>query len=186
MIKAFWDKLDKRQRYIIAGAAAFVLVALILELIIFPLRDANAKIRQTLQINQKKLDEVIKLDAEFSGQEAKIAKIKNVMSTRKADFSLFSYLEKKAIQAGVRGNIKYMNSSKGSQSAAFEESLIDMKLEKITIKQLGDFLYYAESPADLVRIKRITVNKMKESPEYLSAQMQIASVQALGSRPGRL
>ena len=79
-----------------------------------------------------------------------------------------------------------MNSSVGTKSAAFEESLIDMKLDKITIKQLTDFLYFAESPADLVRIKRITVNKMKESPEYLSAQLQITSVQALSSRPGGL
>jgi len=186
MIKSFWGKLDKKQRYIVVGAAAFVLVALILELVIFPLWDANAKIRQTLQINQKKLDEVIKMDAEFAGQEAKIARIKKVMSTRPADFSLFSYLEKKAIQAGVRANIKYMNSSKGTKSAAFEESLIDMKLDKITIKQLSDFLYYAESSADLVRIKRITVIKMKESPEYLSAQLHVSSVQALSSRPGRL
>jgi len=183
MIKSFWDKLDKKQRYLVAGTAAVVLVALILELVIFPLWDAQAKIRQTLQVNQKKLDEVNKLDAEFAGQEAKILKIKRVMSTRTADFSLFSYLEKKAAQAGVRGNIKYMNSSLGTKSAAFEESLIDMKLDKITIKQLTDFLYFAESSADLVRIKRITVNKMKESPEYLSAQMQIASVQALRSRP---
>jgi hypothetical protein len=76
-----------------------------------------------------------------------------------------------------------MNSSQGTKSAAFEESLIDMKLDKITIKQLTDFLYFAESPADLVRIKRITVIKMKESPEYLSAQLQIASMQALSSRP---
>jgi type II secretory pathway component PulM len=186
MIKSFWDKLDKKQRYIVAGVAAFVLIALILELVIFPLWDANAKIKQTLQINQKKLDEVIKLDTEFAGQEAKISKIKRVMSTRTADFSLFSYLEKKAAQAGVRGNIKYMNSSRGTQSANFEESLIDMKLDKITIKQLTDFLYFAESPADLVRIKRITVTKMKESPEYLSAQLQIASMQALSSRPGGL
>ena len=183
MIKSFWDKLDKNQRYIVAGTAAFVLAALVLELVIFPLWDANVKIKQTLQINQKKLDEVIKLDAEFAGQEAKISKIKRVMSTRTANFSLFSYLEKKAAQAGVRGNIKFMNSSRGTQSATFEESLIDMKLDKITIKQLTDFLYFAESPADLVRIKRITVNKMKESPEYLSAQLQIASVQALSSRP---
>jgi len=79
-----------------------------------------------------------------------------------------------------------MNSSQGAKSAAFEESLIDMKLDKITVKQLSDFLYYAESSADVVRIKKITVIKMKESPEYLSAQLQIASVQALYSRPGGL
>jgi len=47
-----------------------------------------------------------------------------------------------------------MNSAKGLSSASFEESLIDMKLEKITIKQLADFLVIAESPADLIRIKK--------------------------------
>jgi general secretion pathway protein M len=183
MIKSFWDKLDKKQRYMVAGTAAFVLVALIIELAIFPLWDAKEKIRQTLQINQRKLDEVIKLDAEFAGQEAKILNIKRVMSSRTADFSLFSYLEKKAAQAGVRGNIKFMSSSQGTKSVAFEESLIDMKLDKITLKQLTDFLYFAESPADLVRIKRITVIKMKESPEYLSAQLQVVSMQPLSSHP---
>lgn len=184
MIKTFWDKLDKKQRYMVAAAAAFVLIVLIFELIIFPFWEAKAKARQNISVNQKKLEEIIKLDAEFALYEAKIAKIKQVMSRRTADFSLFSYLEKKVTQAGVRGNIKYMNSSRGAQSAAFEESLIDMRLDKITIKQLTDFLYFAESPADLVKIKRITVSKMKESPEYLSAQIQIASVVALSPRQG--
>jgi len=68
------------------------------------------------------------------------------------------------------------------QSASFEESLIDMKLDKITIKQLGDFLYFAESPADLVKIKKIVINKMKENPDYLSAQLQISSFQTLNRR----
>jgi general secretion pathway protein M len=184
MIRSFWDKLDKKQRYMVAGAATFVLVALIFELGISPFWEAKAKARQNISANKNKLEEIIKLDAEFARQEAKIAKVKTVMSKRPASFSLFSYLEKKAIEAGVRGNIKYMNSSRGVQSATFEESLIDMKLEKITIKQLTDFLYFAESPADLVKIKRIIVSKMKESPEYLSAQIQIASIVALSPRQG--
>jgi hypothetical protein len=106
------------------------------------------------------------------------------MMSRPADFSLFSYVEKKAVLAAVKGNIKNMSSSRGAQTANFEESLIDIRFDKITIKQLTDFLYYAESPADLVRIKRISVTKMKESPEYLSVQIQLASFQIQGARPG--
>jgi general secretion pathway protein M len=184
MIRLFWDKLDKKQRYMVAGTAALVLIVLIFELAVFPFWEAKAKTRQNIQVNQRKLEEIKQLDAEFAGYEAKIARIKTVIAKRTTSFSLFSYLEKKATQAGVRGNVIYMNSSRGVQSATFEESLIDMKLDKITIKQLTDFLYFAESPADLVRIKKITVNKMKESPEYLSAQIQIASIVALGQRQG--
>ncbi|MCX5848766.1 MAG: hypothetical protein NTW65_04895 [Deltaproteobacteria bacterium] len=179
MIKTFWDKLDAKQQKLVAGAAIFVCIALILEIVVFPFWGVKAKLAKAIQVNQKKLNEISRLDAEFASQEAAMAKIKRAVSARGADFTLFAYLEKKATQANVRGRIKQMNSSRGVQSASFEESLIDMKLEKITIKQLTDFLYFAESPADLVRVKKIIVNKMKESPEYLSAQLQISSFQKL-------
>jgi general secretion pathway protein M len=179
MIKTFWNKLDAKQQKLVAGAAIFVFIALILEIVIFPFSEAKENLAKSIKVNQKKLAEINELSAEFALLEAKTAAIKRAVSIHGADFTLFSYLEKKATQANVRGRIKYMNSSRGTQSASFEESLVDMKLDKITIKQLTDFLYYAESPADLVRIKKITVNKMKESPEYLSAQLQISSLQPL-------
>jgi hypothetical protein len=182
MIKTFWEKLDKKQQKLAGGAMIFVLIALILEIAIFPFLAAREKLTKSIQTNQKKLNEINKLDAEFAMQEAAIAKIKSAMSTRSGDFTLFSYLEKKASQSNVRGRIKQMNSSKGTQSTSMEESLIDMKLEKITIKQLAEFLYYAESPANLVRIKKITISKMKESPEYISAQLQISSFQILNQQ----
>lgn len=175
--------MDKKQRYYVAGGVAFVVIVLILEFGIFPFWEAKDKVRQSISANQKRLNEMIKIDEEFTRQEVKIAKIKRAMAARPADFSLFAYLEKKAAQAGVRGNIKNMNSARGAQTANYEESLIDIRLDKITIKQLTDFLYYAESPADQVKIRRITVNKMKESPEYLSAQLQIASLQILNLSP---
>jgi len=181
-MKTFWTKLDERQRYLVAGAAVFVLIALLLEIVIFPFLEAKEKLIKAILVNQKKLTEISKLDNEFSLQESRIAGIKKAMSMRNTDFTLFSYLEKKATQANIKRNIKYMNSSRGTQSASFEESLIDMKLDKITIKQLSDFLYFAESPAGLVKIKKIVINKMKESPEYLSAQLQISSFQTLNRR----
>jgi hypothetical protein len=183
MIKEFWDRLDKKQRYYVAGAAAFVVIVLILEFGIFPFGEAKENIRQSISANQKRLNEMIKLDEEFVQQEAKIAWIKRAMAARPADFSLFAYLERKAAQAGVRGNIKNMNSARGTQTANYEESFVDIRLDKITIKQLTDFLYYAESPTDQVKIRKIAVNKMKESPEYLSAQVQVASLQTLNLSP---
>ena len=182
MIKTFWEKLDAKQRKLVAGATILVLIALILEIAVFPFWAAKVKLTKTIQVNQKKLNEMSKLDAEFTLQEAAMARTKSALSARSADFTLFAYLEKKATQANVRGRIKQMNSSKGIQSISLEESLIDMKLEKITIKQLTDFLYFVESPADLVKIKKVTINKMKESPEYLNAQLQISSFQTLSQQ----
>lgn len=179
MIKEFWNKLDAKQQKLVAGAAIFVVIALIMEIAVFPFWEAKKKLAKAINTNQKKLVEISELAAEFKEMEVKTAAIKRAAMTHGGNFTLFSYLEKKATQANVRGRIKYMNSSRGTQTASFEESLIDMKLDKITVKQLTDFLYFAESPADLIRIKKITISKMKESPEYLSAQIQISSFQPL-------
>jgi general secretion pathway protein M len=184
MIKTFWGKLDEKQRMLAVAAVSLVVLIMILQLAFIPFWKAKTKLTKSLKANQKKLAEISLLDAEFAAQEGAMAKIKNAMSARGADFTLFAHLERKAAQANVRGRIKQMNSSKGFKSSSLEESLIDMKLEKITIKQLNDFLYYIESPADLVRIKKITVSKMKESPEYLNAQLQISSFQTLNQQQG--
>lgn len=182
MIKEFWNKLDAKQRKLVAGAAIFVGIALIMEIAVFPFLEAQKKLTKAINANQKKLVEISELAAEFDSLAEKTAAIKRAALTHGGNFTLFSYLEKKATQANVRGRIKYMNSSRGMKSDFFEESLIDMKLDKITTKQLTDFLYFAESPADLVRIKKISITKMKESPEYLSAQLQISSFQPLNQQ----
>jgi hypothetical protein len=60
-----------------------------------------------------------------------------------------------------------------------------MRLDKLTMKQLTDFLYLVESREELVRIRKMSVVKMKESPEYLSVLLQVFTYQALppgGSR----
>ncbi len=184
MIKSYWKNLDVKQRYIVAFGAAFVGVALLLEFAVFPLWDARAKMKKSIAGNTKKLEEVLKLDAEFALQDAKIAQIKQAMASRRADFTLFSHLEKKAQAAQVKGSIRQMTSVPGLKSAAFEEALVDMKLDKLTIRQLTDFLFQVESPAEMIKIKRITVGKMKESPEYISAQLLIVSYTPASARPG--
>jgi len=52
------------------------------------------------------------------------------------------------------------------------------------MKQLTDFFYLAESPEEMIRIRRISIAKMKESPEYLSALIQMHTYQSVppGSR----
>lgn len=184
MIKTYWTNLDTRQRYVVGFGAAFVIFALVLAFVVFPLWDAKAKMKKSISVNSRKLEEMARMDAEFAVQEAQISRIKSVLASRGEDFALFSYLDRKAMAANVKGSIKQMNSMQGVKSASFEESLVDLKLEKLTIRQLADFLYQVESPDEMIRIKRITIDKMKESPEYISAQILIASYKPTASRPG--
>ncbi|MDD4356437.1 MAG: hypothetical protein PHN98_04220 [Smithellaceae bacterium] len=184
MIREYWTKLDTRQRYLVAACAAVVIFTLLLKFVFFPLWDFRAKTKKSITNNSKKLNELVKIDAELSRQNAKMSRFKNAFGSRRSNFTLLSYLEKKAYSANVRGSITHMNSMQGVRSASFEETLTDLKLEKITIKQLADFIYQIEAPDELIRIKRITVEKMKENPDYINAQFIIASYMPAAPGPG--
>ena len=70
MIRTFWEKLDAKQQKLVGGAAILVLIALILEIAVFPFWAAKTKLTKAIQVNQKKLTELTQLDAEFTLQEA--------------------------------------------------------------------------------------------------------------------
>jgi hypothetical protein len=74
-----------------------------------------------------------------------------------------------------------MNPLPSAPVGTYEDTAVEMKMDKLTTKQLTDFLYLVESPEEMIRIRRISLVKMKESPEYLSALIQVFTYQPLSS-----
>ena len=73
----------------------------------------------------------------------------------------------------MKSNIKYMKPSASTGKGPFKESLVEMKLERITLKQMVDYLKLIESPDDIVSIKRISVQTNKKETQYLDAILQV-------------
>lgn len=176
-MKTFWDKLPKRQQLAIACGGGLVLVMLLMQLFILPFMEAKKTVNQSIRNNEKTLAEMLLLAKDYQILKRQAGKIQQVLARRAPNFSLFSYLEKIAGDAGVKSSIKSMNAAKGAISGPYEELPVDIRLEKITLRQLTDFLYLLESPQELIRVKRIALAKMPESPEYLSAQIQAVTFQ---------
>lgn len=155
--------------------AAFVIAFLVIQLVIFPLWDARQKMTHSIRANEKALKEMAVLGAEYGVLKQRAEVVRLVLAARPADFTLFSYLEKKAGEIQLKPHLKSINQLKGMTTGAFEESIVEMRLDSITMKQLTDLLYAVESPKDLVRIGKMSISKMKESPEYLTATMQVVT-----------
>jgi len=88
----------------------------------------------------------------------------------------FSFLEQAAGKARVKGHIKYMKPSASRSNGRFKESMVEMKLDKISLKQLVDYLYLIESPENVVSIKRISIKDSKSAPGYLDSVMQVLTI----------
>jgi len=184
-MKKYWDNLGAREkRYILAGTGIVILIVLI-QFGILPFWEERERVAKAVDAQEKVLKEMNAQLAEYRVLKRDMEYIQRAMAARPPNFTLYAFVEQKAREAGVRPNVKAINPSRGMSSGTYEEAMADVTLEKITLRQLVQFLYHADSPRDAVRVRKLTVRKSMESPEYLAATVQLTTYQAApGARPG--
>jgi general secretion pathway protein M len=183
-MKKFWERLGAREkRYILAGAGIAIAILLV-QFAIVPFWEDRERVAKAIETQEKILNEMNTQLTEYRLLKRDMDSLQRAVESRPPNFTLYSFVERKAREAGVRGNIKSINPSRGMSAGSYEETMADVSLEKITTRQLVQFLYLADSPRDAVRIRKLTVRKSMESPEYLTATVQLAAYQAAaGPRP---
>ncbi|MBA4423159.1 MAG: hypothetical protein C0390_08685 [Syntrophus sp. (in: bacteria)] len=183
-MRQFWDQLTTSQKRTVTAGIVFVGVVLLSQLIVVPYFDARQKVGSAIAAGEKALRELTAMGREYGVLRQRSEEIRRASERRPPGFTLFSYLEKRAGDAAVKTNIRSLAPLMSAPTGVYEEIAVEVKLDKLTMKQLTDFLYLVESPEEMIRVRRISVVKMKESPEYLSAVIQVFTYQPLspGSR----
>lgn len=176
-MKEFWNRLGARQKKTVIAGAAVVALIIFVQFALVPFIDAKKKMKRSLALNEATLKEMYRLEAEYSSIRQGEGVIRAALSRRTPDFSLFSFIEKKAAESGVKGNMRSLQPSRPEPAGRFEEVAAEIKLEKVTLKQVVDFLAAAESAEQAVILKRLSVSRSPDSPEYLSAQIQLVTFQ---------
>jgi general secretion pathway protein M len=184
-MKQFWEQLTKSQKRALTIGVIFVVCAVLVQFAVFPWLDARQKVQASITANEKTLRELATLGREYAVLRRSSEAMRKVIEKRPPGFALFSYLEKKANDTGLKAHIKSINPLKPTAAGAYEETAVEIKIENLTIKQLTDFLYNVESPEQMVRIRRMTIGKMKETPEYLVADIQVYAYQKPAEAPAR-
>ncbi len=184
-MKKYWDKLGARERLIVLGGAGIAVAVLLVQFVILPFWEEKTRVAKALDAQEKLLAEMHAQLADYRLIKRDMDLIQRALASRPPGFTLSGFVDRKAREAGVRANVRAINPSRGASAGAYEEALADVSLERITMRQLVQFLHKADSPRDAVRIRKLTVRKSLESPEYLTATVQLATYQpAAAPRPG--
>jgi len=184
-MKKYWDKLGARERLIVLGGAGIAVAVLLVQFVILPFWEEKTRVAKALDAQEKLLAEMHAQLADYRLIKRDMDLIQRALASRPPGFTLNGFVDRKAREAGVRANVRAINPSRGASAGAYEEALADVSLERITMRQLVQFLHKADSPRDAVRIRKLTVRKSLESPEYLTATVQLATYQpAAAPRPG--
>jgi general secretion pathway protein M len=170
-------KLGKREKYLVWLGAGSIAVFFLFQFIIFPFFDDRDRTRRGVRAKEEGLKEIMMLSAEYQALKKGSQGIQNILAGRKSNFTLFSFLESAAGDAEVKAHIKYMKPSDSQDAGPYKESMVEMKLEGITLKQLVGYLYRIESPENAIRVKRVSVKESKGAAGYMDAILQVLTFQ---------
>ena len=155
-------------------AVGFICLFIVLQLILFPLMDKRSRIQRTLQVKTKILKEMFLLKSEYDIIRKKADLLETRLAGRKKGFTLFSFLDRLAGEAGIKDRIAYMKpSTSTTTNSRYKTSSVEMKLESISLGELVTYLYKTETSKNLVHIKRISISKTGTEGGFLNAILRV-------------
>jgi len=166
-------QLAKREKYFIALAVAVIVLALVIQFALMPFFAKRERYKNNVTVKQNNLQQMIALRSEYLLLQQDSDTLAQRLVNRPKNFTLFSFLEKAAGDAGVKDNIKSMKPSASTGKGPFKESLVEMKLERVTLGQMVGYLKLIESPENLVSVKRVSIQANKKETQFLDVILQV-------------
>lgn len=140
---------------------------------VFPLIENRDRLKRSIRVKQKDLQEMERLSNEYAMLKRQSVSLANTIRERNKGFTLFSFLEKAAGETGVKSHIKYMKPSSAKGQGPWKESMVEMKLDGISLERLMGYLYLIELSNKAITVKRCSVTESKSRKGALDVILQV-------------
>lgn len=157
--------LTPREQLIAAGVAAFVLLLLI----VLPISCASSKLGKldTQILNYEKDVSKIIAKIEILKKDEERLHVLQQKIRPKFEVKLTTRLESLATQIGIGNNIDSLQEKPGASGDNFEELTANVKISKLSLNQLIEFLHGIETQSDL----NLRVDGLQMKPRYDNRQL---------------
>jgi general secretion pathway protein M len=167
-----FDRLEPRERLFVGIGAVFLACFFLLLFVISPYFEARHRLAGSLANKKADLEKIVQLQREY--RHLRTAAGTDFKLGQTAGFSLFSFVEEQAVHAKIKQLILSMKPTTVETDDHTQESIVEMKLQKITLGQLVDFLKLIESPEKGVLVRQISIQE--SSDLSLDVIMQIVTI----------
>lgn len=170
--------LQRREKIIVYAGGVILGVLLILHVIIFPILDRRTNLRNQITSRTKELQEMQALKSEYESLTRDLRNNEAKLKFRSKGFTLFSFLDELAGKSGIKQNIENMKPSTSNvKGSPYTLSLVEMKINSLTMEQLVTFLHGVETSPNMIWIKRISISKGEKKGQLINSIIQVETFQ---------
>jgi general secretion pathway protein M len=171
-------KLNRREKYIVYGACGLIGLLIIVQFVITPFVENKNQMKRNLQTKKSELAEMQRLQAEHKTLKTKLQLSQTSIGKREKEFTLYSFLNQLAGQAGIKDRISYMRPTNTVQkNSNYKLSRVEMKLDDVTLEQLTNYLYGIETSKNMVIVKKLSISKKEKDEGLVNVILQVETLE---------
>lgn len=166
-------RLTRREK-LLAIALAILVVGLVL--FTFAVKPAIERTETLRRVISEKQDELQKLRAgsnEYIFLRDNLDNLRTKVASQEKGFELLPFLESLIREHGLAKKVATMKQQVLQLGPSHSETIVEVRLENLTLKQLVDFLRKVESSEVLARTKSLYIKKNLTNPDLLDSVVEI-------------
>ena len=150
--------LGRRERVGLLVLVPVLCLGLLYKLFVSPSLEDLRGLRRMIDDKNNELVEVEKGIAEHKKLEAEIQELKKGVEARGRTFNLFDFVNSKGPQAKLKGRCKVeLRPQRGTAGLDYKPSAVTVTLERVSLKEVTDFLYLIHAAGKLLTVDPITI-----------------------------
>jgi hypothetical protein len=170
--------LSRREKKIVMAAGLVILCLMVDWLVLSPWRNWQSRMHRSIAVKTEQLKEMEALSARYRSIRMTNQGAAASLAARREDFTLFGFLERVAGETGVKRNIASMKpGSAEDRATGMRFSLVEMRLEDVSMMDLTRLLFHLENAPENVKIRSLSITrKSGRDPATLSVILNAQTV----------
>ena len=173
-----FQRLSGRERILVAAAFLFISGALVYGLVIDPMVSKQQHYRTRIKRTLDDLVELRVMTARYLETQSSLDELEKKVSTGKSGPSLLAAMEADARKLGLADKIASMKPFSTSLDSGMVQTSVEIRIEKINLKELIGFIETVEKSGTMVKTDRLRVKSRFDNPKLLDATFFITALEA--------
>jgi type II secretory pathway component PulM len=161
------ESKDKRTLIIGGGIAALILLY---SFVLSPLTEDLSRKRDLIPKKEKDLAEMRILQKQYREMQQRLQEAQAAAAKRGP---VLTEIENLTRRANLSSKIVSLKPQTGVQAAGFKESMVEIKLDNVTLYDVVNYVYLLEKAT--LRIKKLSFKPRFDNPKLLNATVLVAS-----------
>ena len=173
-------QLTKREKTVVIAGASFLVLLIVVQLIVRPTTERISMLRRVVADKRAALTDLRTGSREYQTLTEEVERLRSMISRQQESRTMLSAIERIGEASGLSENVLSLKPTTVTMDEEYEETVVEIRLDRITLAQLVEFLGKLESLGRAGGIKALDVRRAERSEGALRAVVQLATVSQIG------